>query len=438
MDELRCSSARLTLALPSSSPSVVLSADSRLRSSMSIRHLSERVSLEEAHILEFDEFNAVWEGEILRAFDEATQTKQQTMLLRHVDALEAWTAAEQDRHMLRPKLSKQLLGLRGMQAQLARTRDYAQAERVRLQADALEAVELESLRAQWSQAVESRRAKFLSAQRAELDGYLARRAEDRRKLDLRRVSELRSTIVQKFKNLKSDLELAHAKERARVAKMSELGVAASEVLRHQAPRNRSYPSTVTPTAAESGLTPRRAPPPNAYGRTRAHSTALRQRCVEDEEEAMLRAGEALAQEEEGRTTPGSTSAASDIPTISGAMTSRTPTSARTHSRPGSVTARSERPRSSARGGAAVPTPPSSAQLIARQAQRPATSHAYGTTLTARSRIDHARVHASKRRRARALAGSSRYLFASFVSACRPRTLRQTRPVIVPWCRARPR
>src|SRR5262249_39283143 len=141
-----------------------------------------------------------------------------------------------------------------------RVRNYAQAERVRLQACELEAFELASLKAQWSSAIGARREKFLRAQRAELEGYLSRRAEERRKLEQRKSAELNAEVVQKYKNLKSGMEVVQAKERTRADRMRELGISASPLLREQAPKNRNYSSQgerpMTGNSAAGGRTTR--------------------------------------------------------------------------------------------------------------------------------------------------------------------------------------
>ena len=83
---------------------------------------------------------------------------------------------------MRPKFSKQLIALRNLQEAHGRAREYAQAERVRVQALQLERVELESLRLAWAGRVQAKRARFLETQARELHGFSARRAEGREAL----------------------------------------------------------------------------------------------------------------------------------------------------------------------------------------------------------------------------------------------------------------
>jgi hypothetical protein len=209
--------------------------DSRRAHSLAVRHLAERLDLEEAHILEFDEFGLAWEQK-MKQFDAETLVRIQTLKARLTAELEQWTAQEQEQLLMRPKFSKQLLQLRSKQESLARARDYVGAERVRAQAAQLERVELDALKASWGVRVHQKRARFLESQAREESGFASRRAEERAQLEQRKRSELRSLVVQKYANLKGELERSHAKERSRLEKMAEMGISDSATIRQEAPR----------------------------------------------------------------------------------------------------------------------------------------------------------------------------------------------------------
>ena len=212
--------------------------DSRRAHNLAVRHLAERLDLEEAHLLEFDEFGAAWRERFSgpQGFDSDTQQRLQALRARHTEDMEKWTEQEQDQLMMRPKFSKQLLQLRSKQESLARARDYVSAERVRAQAAQLERVELDAMRATFGARAHQKRARFLDTQAKEEAGFLARRAEERAQLEQRKRSELRSLVVQKYANLKSELERSHAKERARLERMNDMGISDSATMREEAPR----------------------------------------------------------------------------------------------------------------------------------------------------------------------------------------------------------
>ena len=372
-----------------------LSEESRRLSALSVRHIEDRLAMEEAHILEFDEFNQYWSEKVFKEFDRQTTEKQQVMLQRHVDELEEWTKAEQDRMLHKPKYSKQLLQLRSMQEAFARSRDYRQAERVRQQADALENFELTALKSKFATTIAAKRAKFMERQQAELSAYMNRRIEERKKLEQRKLHDLQSEIIQKYKNLHSELETAQSKERQQLEKLRDMGVSGSIILREQAPRHRANTRLPDDTSARltngGDMTPRSAASALHHytGRTRLFSTGLREgRRIADEEEAMMRAYDDTSLSTSHR------SESTTIPTIAGALASSplSPTSA-SASASASVSALqspiSSRPHSQrAVSGlqtarSAHTTPVTNQQQQAYYTPRPATSHAYGQKPQAR-------------------------------------------------------
>lgn len=298
--------------------------DARRLHALTTRHLAEKIDLEEAHILEFNEFNQVWGREILAPFDAETRAKQTAMLARHVEELEQWTRDQQEQAFMRPKFSKQLLALRTLQEAHGRAREYAQAERVRLQALQLERIELESLRLAWAGRVQAKRARFLETQARELHGFSARRNEERLALEARQRSELRVQIVQKYQNLSSELERAQAKERKKLEKMHQLGVSESSVLREEAPRRVHLPPPDDDEndGLDQGASEHMPPSARAasaggaasVGRTRLMSSAAAARRRREEEQQWQ-------QQQQQNQRP---SSASSVPTISGAMSARHP------------------------------------------------------------------------------------------------------------------
>jgi hypothetical protein len=328
--------------------------DARRAHNLAVRHLAERLDLEEAHILEFDEFGAAWTEKLTgpHGFDTETKSRLLALRARQATELEAWTAQEQEQLLLRPKFSKQLLQLRATQESLAKARDYVGAERVRAQAAQLERVELDALKAAWGAKAHSKRARFLEAQQREEAGFMARRTEERAQLEARKRSELKSLVVQKYANLKSELERAHAKERARMERRVEVGVSDSSTIREEAPRRTN--GTAAAQAGEAAAWNAGVDAGNAMRMARAGGTAeeiaatraaaaaqsivggasgtghLRfqnqgsRRRIEEEQEAMLRERMTGGGAAEGMDAAGQplSSAAAEVPTIAGALTAR--------------------------------------------------------------------------------------------------------------------
>lgn len=68
----------------------------------------------------------------------------------------------------RPKFSRELLNLRKIQERLAKARDYTEAHKMKLKADALEAWELERFQSLKQQEIFQKEAKFKQTKQAEL------------------------------------------------------------------------------------------------------------------------------------------------------------------------------------------------------------------------------------------------------------------------------
>jgi hypothetical protein len=68
----------------------------------------------------------------------------------------------------RPKFSRELLNLRKIQERLAKARDYTEAHKMKLKADALEAWELERFQGLKQQEIFQKEAKYKQGKQAEL------------------------------------------------------------------------------------------------------------------------------------------------------------------------------------------------------------------------------------------------------------------------------
>ena len=117
----------------------------------------------------------------------------------------------------RPKASKELLDLRRKQVMVAKQGDYADAQKLKTRADALEAEEAERHEREAEQHALLAEVKFMQRQEQELNALRKRiqtGAEEQRharELDLER-------LLQRYQNVKSELEAQQNLERIRSEK----------------------------------------------------------------------------------------------------------------------------------------------------------------------------------------------------------------------------
>lgn len=120
----------------------------------------------------------------------------------------------------RPKFSRELLNLRRIQEHLAKQKDYTEAHKIKLKCDALEAWELEKWKNQKQQEMFQREAKFKHQKQQELIALQKRiqtgREEQKkqRELDLER-------LLQRYRNVKNELEAQQNLERIRMERMTQ-------------------------------------------------------------------------------------------------------------------------------------------------------------------------------------------------------------------------
>lgn len=105
-----------------------LHEENRRREAMRSRQIAERLGVEEAHMLEFQQFNIVWDKKMQDYEERAAMLEEETKA-RHAQEL-----ANFQKHMIesisnKPKFSKELLNLRRVQETLAKAKDYKEAHR---------------------------------------------------------------------------------------------------------------------------------------------------------------------------------------------------------------------------------------------------------------------------------------------------------------------
>mmetsp|Transcript_39215 Transcript_39215/g.123704 ORF Transcript_39215/g.123704 Transcript_39215/m.123704 type:complete len:255 (+) Transcript_39215:781-1545(+) len=147
---------------------------------MRSRQIAERLGVEEAHMLEFQQFNALWDKRMAE-FEQKSADLEEAMKERHGTELMEYIRNAQSEPLRKPKFSKELLNLRKIQQTLAKQKEYAEAHKIKLKADNLEAFELEKMRNQHQMRLSNVVEKFKAKQTSEL-GALRKRVQTVRHL----------------------------------------------------------------------------------------------------------------------------------------------------------------------------------------------------------------------------------------------------------------
>lgn len=98
--------------------------ENRRREAMRSRQIAERLGVEEAHMLEFQQFNALWDRRMAE-FEQKSADLEEAMKERHGSELMEYIRTAQQEPLRKPKFSKELLNLRQIQQTLAKQKDYA-------------------------------------------------------------------------------------------------------------------------------------------------------------------------------------------------------------------------------------------------------------------------------------------------------------------------
>ena len=180
------------------------------------RQIAQRLGVEEAHMLEFQQFNSMWDRK-MKEYEQRAGELLEAMRQRHMLDLREFQNKLQEAPELKPKHSKDLLDLRRIQVTLAKQGDYTEAQKVKVQADALEMAEIDRSRQEREQQVLGTEGKLLHRQEQELKALRQRiqsGAEEQRQArqqDLER-------LLQRYHNVKSELESQQNAERVRQQK----------------------------------------------------------------------------------------------------------------------------------------------------------------------------------------------------------------------------
>ena len=193
-------------------------AESREVDTVASRQHAQRQGVEEAQMLEFQQFNTLWDQKF-REYDERAAELLDAMRQRHLLDQDEFRKGVEAGPAHRPKASKELLDLRRKQVMVAKQGDYADAQKLKTRADALEAEEAERHEREAEQHALLAEVKFMQRQEQELNALRKRiqtGAEEQRharELDLER-------LLQRYQNVKSELEAQQNLERIRADKFA--------------------------------------------------------------------------------------------------------------------------------------------------------------------------------------------------------------------------
>lgn len=198
--------------------------ENRRKEAMRSRQIAERLGVEEAHMLEFQQFNIVWDKK-MDEYEQHASSLVEAMKERHASELRDFQAALLQRQA-RPKFSRELLNLRRIQEHLARQKDYTEAHKIKLKCDALEAWELEKWQNSKQHEMFQREAKFKHQKQQELVALQKRVHTGREEQKKQRQMDL-ERLLQRYQNVKAELEAQQNLERIRAERMASTGFGAT-------------------------------------------------------------------------------------------------------------------------------------------------------------------------------------------------------------------
>jgi hypothetical protein len=192
-----------------------LHEENRRREAMRSRQIAERLGVEEAHMLEFQQFNQIWDSK-MKDYEEHSASLIANLKARHKAELQEFQEKLISKP-LKPKFSKELLNLRKIQGHLAKQKDYAEAHKMKLKANSLEGWELEKQQNQRQQQMFKKEAKFKHKQQQEVRALKKRITSGRQTQKRQRQFDL-ERLLQRYQNVKQELEQQQNLERIRAEK----------------------------------------------------------------------------------------------------------------------------------------------------------------------------------------------------------------------------
>lgn len=179
------------------------------------RQVAQRLGIEEAHMLEFQQFNAMWDR-TMKEYEERAAELLEAMRQRHELDLQQLRQKAADA-VSRLKHSSKLLDLRKIEQRLAKQAEYAEAHRVKLRADALEAEERAKAVGEREQQLAKAEGTLLHRQDQEVNALRQRITTGAEEQRVARQQDL-ERLLRRYHNIKNELEAQQNVERQRQRK----------------------------------------------------------------------------------------------------------------------------------------------------------------------------------------------------------------------------
>ncbi|KAJ4461019.1 putative transmembrane protein [Paratrimastix pyriformis] len=242
--------------------------EARRKALLKARQQNEQASLEEANLAMYQHFNSMWDNEIYQ-FEEQARELEESMKERHQLEFREFQQALANEPRHHPKFSRDLLNLRKIQETLATQKQYTEAHKIKIKADAMEEWELQKLEAADQGRNENRLRQFQMQQQHELQALKKRLSREREEIQNQRAADA-ERLLRRFRNVERELNLQQRFEKlrmdrqklspTRIAKEGESTVQSIMLERHMMSPRTSLNAENWAAARRAGATPRGSPP----------------------------------------------------------------------------------------------------------------------------------------------------------------------------------
>lgn len=175
----------------------------KYRDNLRSKQLSERLEVEEAHLVEFNQFNQLWDKK-MADFQQNAEDLERSLLQKQAQQMAELRESLERQLPPKAKLSPELLNLRKIQESLAKQKDYAEAHRVQQRVFEQEKQEQGKYEAQREQKIAAKEAQLAQKQKIELDSLKKRIASSVDEQRKTRALEL-ERLLQRYQNIKKEL-----------------------------------------------------------------------------------------------------------------------------------------------------------------------------------------------------------------------------------------
>ncbi|RHY33011.1 hypothetical protein DYB32_001992 [Aphanomyces invadans] len=177
----------------------------RQSKSLKAKQIAERQDIQIAHNMQYTDFNSAWD-QYMDEYDSMAQAYIRQMTDKHAADLRAFQEKLHKELMERPpKFSKELIEWRRRQHRLAQQKNYAEAQKIKLIADELEAEERSTMNESLQVIFTRKETKFRQQQQAEVQALL-KRIDGRRKEHVKQRNLDSKRLLQRNRNVQAVLE----------------------------------------------------------------------------------------------------------------------------------------------------------------------------------------------------------------------------------------